>query len=503
MNNKGAIIIIFIISFIGFLIFSNNIYSPYSDIGRELYIPWQIAQGKVLYKDIFCIYPPMGYLINGFIVKIFGAKLFVFTIIGYVTSILSLIACYLISKKYTNKKTALTITCALISVCVYFPSISNWITPYSYSIVYALCAFLWSFYFLIKYLNTSKDKYIVLCFLLYGLSAMCKYEFSAFIIVILLCALKNKASFKHLLYIFIFPVLCFLILLLQKCTVADLYQSAKLIINLAQSHSVNYFYNYTCFIPSLESIKNACLSIIYPSFFSIFHSLGYFILLIFIYSIKEYKRDFSFFILCLTAFLSGLKVIGNISLEIYGTYFLPLMLICLMTFLYKKLLKEKSLIVIIICSALFISYACYDINQNKLTSINTEKGTIKIPEIFYEVTNQTLNYINTSTKKDDTILVIPESAILNFLTQRQSNNKLYYLIPPNNELLTDKFITHELKTNPPDVILISNLRYNWYNQGSFSKTWGNNIYKYINESYKLEKIIGSSVQFYIYRRVIM
>ncbi len=503
MNNKVAIIIIFILCVIGFLLFGNNIYSPYSDIGRELYIPWQIAQGKVLYKDIFCIYPPMGYLINGFIVKIFGAKLFVFTIIGFVISLLSLIACYLISGKYTDKKTALILTCALIPVCVYFPSISNWITPYSYSIIYALCAFLWSFYFLIKYLNTSKDKYIVLSSLFYGLSVVCKYEFSAFIIVILLCAIKNKTSLKHILYIFIFPVLCILILLIQKCTIADLINCVKLPLRLAYTDSVRFFYIYSGIIPTIGSIKNACLSLFHPHFTSLFQSLGYFILLIFIFNIKEYKRDFSFFILCLTSFLSVLKVIGNISLEIYGTYFLPLMLICLMTFIYKKLLKEKSLIVIIICLALFISYTSYDINQNKLTSINTDNGTIKIPEIFYEVTNKTLNYINTSTKKDDTILVIPESAILNFLTQRQSNNKLYYLIPPNNELLTDKFIINELKTNPPDVILISNLRYNWYNQGSFSKTWGHNICKYIDETYKLEKIIGSSVQFYVYRRAII
>ena len=369
--------------------------------------------------------------------------------------------------------------------------------------MYASCAFLWSFYFLIKYLNGTNNKYIALSSLLIGLSIVCKYEFSAFIIVIFLCTVKNKTSFKNLLYIFIFPVVCILILLFQKCTIEDLYQSAKLILTLAQSHSVKYLYYYVGFIPSIESIKNAFLSLLHPKYATLFNSLGYIILLIFIYSIKKYKRDFLFFILSTSAFLSGLKVIGNISLEIYGTYFLPLMLICLITFLYKKLLKEKSLVTVILCLILFISYACYDINQNKLTSLNTEKGTIKVPEVFYEVTNQTLNYINTSTNKDEKIIVIPESAILNFLTERQSNNKLYYLIPPNNELLTDKYIINELKTNPPEVILISNLRYNWYNQGSYTKTWGHNIYKYINEKYKLEKIIGNSVQFYVYRRVII
>ena len=48
------IILIFAIS--GFILFYGNIYSPYSDIGREFYAAQQITNGNILYKDIFNVY---------------------------------------------------------------------------------------------------------------------------------------------------------------------------------------------------------------------------------------------------------------------------------------------------------------------------------------------------------------------------------------------------------------------------------------------------------------
>ena len=71
-DNKLNLIIIFFIILIGFLVFANNICSPLSDIGREFYIAEQVAQGNVLYKDILIEFAPLGYLLNGFIIKIFG-----------------------------------------------------------------------------------------------------------------------------------------------------------------------------------------------------------------------------------------------------------------------------------------------------------------------------------------------------------------------------------------------------------------------------------------------
>ena len=71
MKNKidlGYLLLFLIFFIFSFLSFGMNVYSPFSDIGRELYIPQQILNGEVLYKDIFNVYPPLSYLLNAFAV---------------------------------------------------------------------------------------------------------------------------------------------------------------------------------------------------------------------------------------------------------------------------------------------------------------------------------------------------------------------------------------------------------------------------------------------------
>ena len=81
MRNKTEILyilllIIFVI--VAFFLFRENIYSPYSDIGREMYITEQVKNGLVLYKDIFNVYSPLGYWLNAIIIKFFGNNLNIF-----------------------------------------------------------------------------------------------------------------------------------------------------------------------------------------------------------------------------------------------------------------------------------------------------------------------------------------------------------------------------------------------------------------------------------------
>ena len=77
-NSLIHISIIFVITIILFYIFFGNIYSPLSDIGREVYITEELLNGKILYKDVLNVYPPLGYMLNFCIVKIFGSSLNIF-----------------------------------------------------------------------------------------------------------------------------------------------------------------------------------------------------------------------------------------------------------------------------------------------------------------------------------------------------------------------------------------------------------------------------------------
>ena len=81
-----------------FILFGKNIYSPYLDIGRELYIAEQVKNSSVLYKDIFNVYFPMGYWLNAIFIKLFGSNLNTFYGIGLFFTIFTTIPLFLIAK---------------------------------------------------------------------------------------------------------------------------------------------------------------------------------------------------------------------------------------------------------------------------------------------------------------------------------------------------------------------------------------------------------------------
>jgi hypothetical protein len=45
------------------------------DFGRELYTPWQIASGRVLYRDIASLFGPFSQYVNALWFRLFGVSL--------------------------------------------------------------------------------------------------------------------------------------------------------------------------------------------------------------------------------------------------------------------------------------------------------------------------------------------------------------------------------------------------------------------------------------------
>ena len=528
-------ILIIITTVIFFNYYKYNIYSPYSDIGRELYINSQMLKGEVLYKDIYNVYAPLAYQINAFITLIFSDKLDVFRNIGLVLTLLNLFAIFLISNIYTNKYAALAITLFIIPTCAFFPSISNWITPYSYSVLYSLCSFLWSLYFLIKYIKDDNNKFLYISCLLWGFSVCSKYEFSGFILAITAAVIYKKTSKNILLKsfgcLFVFPFVSLLILLFQGCTIIDLYIAFLYMLKLSKSYFSQYFYQYNGFNISVTSLKNAILSIYYDFYYIIenlrryntqapvfdiqpnalcFRSLGYvclFMSLIFGIKLTKTKKniekeDILTVFLCFSAILASLKCLGSISLEIFGTYFLPILFVTIIAILYRsKILRIFNRIIIFLILTVTVFYGIDNIKtvkQFELKTISTEKGIIKVKSMFYDTTTQLITYIDNNNVNN--MLILPEGALLNYIKNKDSNNKLYYLIPPNVEVLTSNAIINELNSKIPDYIIISNIMYQDFGQKSFINSWGIDIYEYIKSNMKLESTLGNDFRLFIYKK---
>ena len=74
IKNNWHILLSELLVLVIFIVFYGKFGDLMVDSYREVYIPQQILEGKALYKDLFIVYSPLSYLINAFIMKIFGTS---------------------------------------------------------------------------------------------------------------------------------------------------------------------------------------------------------------------------------------------------------------------------------------------------------------------------------------------------------------------------------------------------------------------------------------------
>ncbi len=242
--------LIFVFSFLLFVIFYGKQDAYLVDVGREAYIPWQILEGKVLYKDIFNVYGPLGYQINAIAYLIFGTSLNTLYLMGFFNSLLISFVTFFSAKLFVDKKTALCITALTMSVCIYIRTFFNFIFAYSYSALYALSGFLLSLFSMLLFIKEKKRKYLWVAFLCAGFSLANKIEYLPYFCLLFLSlpfVLTEKKDWKNYFKAFlafsIFPVSSFGVLLLQGAGFGDFLDAFVLIKKLMNVPATEYFYN--------------------------------------------------------------------------------------------------------------------------------------------------------------------------------------------------------------------------------------------------------------------
>lgn len=499
-----AIILSVMIAFFYFL--GLNINTPFSDIGREFYIPFRMNQGAVLYKDIINIYAPLGYILNAFLLKIFGSGLNTFLFTGFFLSYFSLVLIFQINKFFFKKIIALLLTIGFIPSCVFSPSLSNWITPYSYSLIWAIFGILISIFCLFKFLSNNKFKYIFLSFLFYGFSISCKYDFAFFIILLSTIVFIKRFKLKTVLMLFaatlIFPALCVCVLLLQKCSFNDLYTAYCYISKLAKSNAVNYFYHFYGFIPGFNSLKQINYALLYPRPTNFFVIIGYisFVLIIryiviFIKNKQLNQKDCLILCFLLSGFLTAIKCIGSINLYVYGSYFFPILLSSVLAVVYKK-----ENFIYLFCIIFFTFYTVDCFQKNLFEEINIGKINIKVKPVYISGIKILDNYIQENIKRTNkTLLLLPEGSIINYAEEIKSNDKYFILNPAYNEIFNSGEVLNYIKNNKIDYIVFTNILYSDYPYFFFKSTYGKDIYEYVKSNYKYEITAGEKIQFEIYK----
>jgi hypothetical protein len=193
------------------------------DYGRELYVPWQITKGKVLYADINHLYGPFSNYFNAFLFQIFGTGIstlayFNIVIVIFITSII-----YILIKSSFGELTATAAGIYFLVIFAFsqYTGISNYnfVCPYSHEITYGIFLFFLALFLFKKYIADPRTIYASLIGFFLGLIFLTKVEIfvAGFIsilfgLIFIFWQLPPPHPRKHLLnliFFFLLPIFAF------------------------------------------------------------------------------------------------------------------------------------------------------------------------------------------------------------------------------------------------------------------------------------------------------
>jgi hypothetical protein len=150
------------------------------DYGRELYVPWQITQGNVLYADLNHLYGPLAHYLNAFLFQIFGTGL---STLVYFNICLVILLAFLIYDLFKSTFGDFIATIAGLCFLVIFAFSQyvgianyNFICPYSHEITYGVFLFFLALFIFRKYLLKPDWRFAALIGFLIGLIYLTKVE---------------------------------------------------------------------------------------------------------------------------------------------------------------------------------------------------------------------------------------------------------------------------------------------------------------------------------------
>ena len=529
---------LWVICILGLLFFLGHYIDIIIDFGREVYYPEQILKGKVLYKDLFNIYGPLSYQFNALLYKIFGAKLSTLYVSGAICSLLTVNGIFLIAKKYLSEFLSFCVGIITIVTGITTPAIFNFHFPYSWAILYGLVAFIYSLLFLIKFEESKNTKFLCISSVLAGICITCKYEFLLYALFILLLTIKNK-SLKALLLFFIVPVISYGTLFVQGMSITDLTDTLNVVSSMAQTKTLTYFYQ-NCGI--YFHIKYLYTNILYFISFAIpfgtmLHGAGLykkkkplavFIIILsaimtFVWAKLRYVYAFTFLpmllvltgiyyykntdnklqLLLISSLTLSAKVFWAILLKSYGTFYFPILLVAFLALIFFKLPKKYEKFAGIFLLIFSIMYFKSDMKIYKSTQqkIVTEKGIITTKTPQGESSAALIEYINKNTNPQDKIVIFPEGMMINFLTNRKSDDYYNSLIPLYVETFgQDKIIEH-FKEFKPDYIIFNNKNTKEYYYSYICQDYGLDFCAFVQDNYEYQETIGDDFRYLIFKLI--
>lgn len=469
------------------------------DTGREFYLPQQMLNGSVLYKDLYNMYGTLSYQFNALLMAIFGQKITTLYWAGIINSLVIIITTYLLSRKFLDKILSSLISIFIIFALVYNTFLYNSNITYSYAIVYALSSFLISILFLVKYLKEEdKTHFAYISCLLAGISLANKYEFVLYPIVLFLSLLIAKPlKIKDFIYSILcfcaIPFLSFGSLFLQGFTFEDTKNTLLLFKSSLNAPTIKIFFsNFGSMFDAnkyLSIIRNGKSS-------SLLGLLPILNTVLFIIFFKKIYQNKPLLIALLCLIVASAKSFLFLNVEHMGAFLLPLCIIAICIYLSQSKITKKISIILLLLLTLDFALRDFSSLEQKSYLLETKKGNI----YTYKKDGSTIKHCIDILQRNnaESAMVLPEGAFINFATDIKGNNQFYSLIPLIYlDIFGEEKVLTDVKNNLPEFVIILPIDTSEYGYKYFGIDYAQNFYEMIKDNYEL---IDEHKQIQTYKR---
>lgn len=213
-QDRVSLFILFVIYFVLLFISYAKWGNPIVDCFRNAFVPAEILNNKLLYKDIYYIYGPAIVYLHSFIFFIFGIKLNVLFVVASIINTAIILSGYYLARQLLSPFESFICLSIFTIQNFFFPSLVQYIFPYSYEALYGSLIII---LILICYVNTIKSdflslKWIIIAAFLTGLTSIIKQDLAliAYILLSLFfiySALLKKMDFKNICTVSLIPIL--------------------------------------------------------------------------------------------------------------------------------------------------------------------------------------------------------------------------------------------------------------------------------------------------------
>jgi hypothetical protein len=150
------------------------------DGGRELDVPYQLLQGRLLYRDVDYYWGPLAPYLNAALYRLVGVSVDTVMWAGLAVAFLATAALHRITARTSGRWPAAAVAVTFVLASAFARpgdiAIFNFVLPFNCNATYGMAAGLWSLAFLLDHVESGQVRPFVASALLLALTALAKLE---------------------------------------------------------------------------------------------------------------------------------------------------------------------------------------------------------------------------------------------------------------------------------------------------------------------------------------